>query len=308
LTRACVLLVILLTSARLQADDTPEPGPELDRLESACDQHDQKSCARLAGLYIFGDGATLRPDRARAFLRGVCTIGYGKDHMDACTTSTAGLACRRLGDIYANGEGADKNPPFAAGYYRMASARGDATSSAALARMFESGSPLPKSPESARTALRKACGQKSFLTEACGISQPRVAEYQKQVAAVCEGLGSEGETAADSKETVVDSKIDDSDPFGRVGGTIKEPRKVQDQAPAYPDQARSKRIQGTVVLEAILDVDGHVDHVKIMKGVVKMLDEAAIGAVRNWVYTPTLVDGIPVPVIMTVTVTFRLTR
>lgn len=300
MTRVDVLLAILLTAVRLQADDTPAPGAELDALQSACDQHDQKACARLAGAYIFGDGATLRPEKARAFLRGICTIGYGKDQMDGCTTSSAGLACRRLGDIYANGESVDKNPPFAAAYYRLASARGDATSSVALSRMFESGSPLPKSDESARAALRKACGQKAFLTEACGISQPRVAEYQKQVASVCEGLGIEG-------ATVADSKIDDSDLFGHVGGTIKEPRKIRDLAPAYPEQARFGRIQGTVVLEAIVDVDGHVDHVKILKGI-KTLDDAAVAAVHRWEYTPTLVDGIPVPVIMTVTVTFRLTR
>jgi TPR repeat protein len=104
MTRVGVLLVILLTAVRLQADDTPAPGQELDGLQSACDRHDQHACARLAGVYIFGDGATLRPEKARAFLRGICTIGYGKDHMEACTTSSAGLACRRLGDIYANGE------------------------------------------------------------------------------------------------------------------------------------------------------------------------------------------------------------
>jgi protein TonB len=91
----------------------------------------------------------------------------------------------------------------------------------------------------------------------------------------------------------------------RVGGSIKEPRKFKDVAPVYPPLAIQGRVEGVVVLECVVDVQGRVQEVRVLRGV-PLLDEAALAAVRQWVYTPTLVNGVPVPVVMTVTVTFRL--
>ena len=64
-------------------------------------------------------------------------------------------------------------------------------------------------------------------------------------------------------------------------------------------------LQGVVILDCTIDARGRVGNVKVLKGV-PMLDEAAVAAVRQWVYTPTLVDGMPVPVILAVTVSFGL--
>jgi TonB family protein len=91
----------------------------------------------------------------------------------------------------------------------------------------------------------------------------------------------------------------------RVGGAIKEPRKLKNVNPSYPEIAKQARVQGVVILECTIDPDGRVREVKILRGV-PLLDDAAIEAVRQWVYTPTLLNGVPVPVIMTVTVNFRL--
>jgi protein TonB len=63
--------------------------------------------------------------------------------------------------------------------------------------------------------------------------------------------------------------------------------------------------RGRRVLECLIDPRGHVVDVKVLRGL-PLLDDAATEAVRQWVYTPTLVNGVPTPVIMTVTVTFRL--
>jgi len=60
-----------------------------------------------------------------------------------------------------------------------------------------------------------------------------------------------------------------------------------------------------VVLECVVDPRGRVADVQVMKGL-PLLDDAAIEAVRQWVYTPTLINGVPTSVIMTVKVTFRL--
>ena len=91
----------------------------------------------------------------------------------------------------------------------------------------------------------------------------------------------------------------------RVGGTIKEPRKLKNVQPSYPDIAKQARVQGVVILECTIDPDGRVGEVKVLRGI-PLLDAAAVEAVRQWVYTPTLLHGVPVPVIMTVTVNFKL--
>jgi TonB family protein len=91
----------------------------------------------------------------------------------------------------------------------------------------------------------------------------------------------------------------------RVGGAIKEPRKLKDVRPDYPAIAQSARVQGVVILECTIGPDGQVVDAKILRGI-PLLDEAARAAVMQWVYTPTLLNGVPVPVIMTVTVNFTL--
>ena len=91
----------------------------------------------------------------------------------------------------------------------------------------------------------------------------------------------------------------------RVGGNIRPPEKVKDVPPVYPPVAQSARVQGIVILEAIIGLNGKVSEVKVLRSVA-LLDEAAITAVRQWEYTPTLLNGVPVSVIMTVTVNFTL--
>jgi TonB family protein len=91
----------------------------------------------------------------------------------------------------------------------------------------------------------------------------------------------------------------------RVGGTIKEPRKLKNVNPEYPGIARQARVQGVVILEATIGPQGHVTEVRVLRGI-PLLDQAAIDAVKQWEYTPTLLNGVPVTVIMTITVNFQL--
>jgi len=93
----------------------------------------------------------------------------------------------------------------------------------------------------------------------------------------------------------------------RPGGVIREPRKILHVAPIYPDIARHAGVQGAVVLEAILDATGRVESVRVL-GSQPLLDDAAVRAVRQWRYTPTELNGVPVPVLMTITVRFSLER
>jgi periplasmic protein TonB len=91
----------------------------------------------------------------------------------------------------------------------------------------------------------------------------------------------------------------------RPGGVIEEPRKLKYVAPIYPAIALAARREGTVVIDAIIGEDGRVKQATVLQSVA-LLDEAALTAVRQWVFTPTRLNGAPVPVVMTVTVTFRL--
>ena len=90
----------------------------------------------------------------------------------------------------------------------------------------------------------------------------------------------------------------------RVGGNIRGPQKIKDAAGVLPDAARQAGVFGMVVLEIIIGPDGAVQQARVLRSI-PLLDEAAIAAVKQWVYEPTLLNGVPVPVIMTVTVNFR---
>jgi protein TonB len=91
----------------------------------------------------------------------------------------------------------------------------------------------------------------------------------------------------------------------RPGGAIREPRKIQDAAPQYPEIARAARVQGLVILEATIDERGFVTGARVLRSE-PLLDAAALAALRQWRYTPTLLNGIPVRVLMTVTFRFSL--
>lgn len=91
----------------------------------------------------------------------------------------------------------------------------------------------------------------------------------------------------------------------RVGGQIKAPTQIKKVQPVYPAEAQAAKVQGIVIMEATIGVDGRVTDAKVLRSV-PLLDQAAVDAVRQWEYTPTLLNGTAVPIIMTVTVTFNL--
>jgi periplasmic protein TonB len=86
---------------------------------------------------------------------------------------------------------------------------------------------------------------------------------------------------------------------------VKEPKKLKDVRPTYPEIAKSARVQGIVILECTISPQGRVSNITVLRSI-PLLDDAAKAAVSQWVYTPTLLNGVPVPVIMTVTVNFNL--
>jgi TonB family protein len=140
-------------------------------------------------------------------------------------------------------------------------------------------------------------------------------ERTKELAAAAQAAGDKaaadavaGKTAADAAtaKAAADAAAARAKPKVapiRVGGKIKPPTKIKDVKPVYPDIAQSARVAGTVIVEATIGADGKVIDAKILRSI-PMLDKAALDAVRQWEYTPTLLNGVPVPVVLTVTITF----
>ena len=89
----------------------------------------------------------------------------------------------------------------------------------------------------------------------------------------------------------------------RVGGQIKPPTKIKDVQPVYPAIARSARVTGVVTIEATIGPDGKVIDAKVVRSV-PLLDQAALDAVQQWEYMPSLLNGVPVPVVVTATIIF----
>ncbi len=96
-----------------------------------------------------------------------------------------------------------------------------------------------------------------------------------------------------------------SDDPVRVGGNVKPPVRVSFVAPAYPPLALTAKVSGAVILEAVIGTDGAVRDVRVLRSI-PLLDDAAVAAVKQWRYSPTLLNGVAVPVVMTVTVQFGM--
>jgi protein TonB len=89
----------------------------------------------------------------------------------------------------------------------------------------------------------------------------------------------------------------------RPGGRIMPPKKIKDVQPVYPAIARSAGVSGVVTIEATIGPDGKVADAKVVRSI-PLLDQAALDAVRQWEYLPTMLNGRPVPVLVTVTINF----
>jgi protein TonB len=91
----------------------------------------------------------------------------------------------------------------------------------------------------------------------------------------------------------------------RAGGDIRIPARIYYVEPVYPTIARETRTEGMVILEATIDESGVVRNVRVLRSHA-LLDQAAIDAVSKWKYTPTKLNGVAIPILLTVTVNFAL--
>ena len=91
----------------------------------------------------------------------------------------------------------------------------------------------------------------------------------------------------------------------RAVDEIKPPKLIKAVKPIYPEDARQKLVEGTVILEATIDIYGRVQKAEVLQSI-PLLDQSAIDAVRQWIYEPAIIEGKPRAIIFTITVTFTL--
>jgi protein TonB len=99
-----------------------------------------------------------------------------------------------------------------------------------------------------------------------------------------------------------------SEPEGpiHVGGDVAAPTKLSAPQPQYTEIARKARIQGVVIVQAIINKQGNVTDVKVLKGLPMGLDQSAVEAIRKWKFEPATLNGKPVDVYYNLTVNFTL--
>lgn len=115
---------------------------------------------------------------------------------------------------------------------------------------------------------------------------------------------SETEPVFQEQSQSQEKQMQKTDPV-RATGNIKAPKLVKKVEPLYPDEAKKAGIDGIVILEVTTDKEGLVQDVKVLRSI-PALDDAAIEAIKQWVYEPMLIDGKPYGIVFTVTCNFKL--
>ncbi len=92
----------------------------------------------------------------------------------------------------------------------------------------------------------------------------------------------------------------------RIDGSIQPPQKVFYPSPRYTEEGRRERVQGVVILEAVIDEEGDVYDVRVLKGLPLGLTESAVETARLWKFQPAVQNGRPVPVFLNLTIRFSL--
>jgi len=127
----------------------------------------------------------------------------------------------------------------------------------------------------------------------------------------CVVLGVAAATSAVALRVGVDDKAADTHkkPVHSVNvkAEVMQDQIVTKVTPVFPPEAKAAKIQGKVVLEAVIGKEGRVENLKVVSGP-KDLQQSALDAVRQWVYKPYLLNGNPVEVITTINVHYSLAK
>ena len=195
------------------------------------------------------------------------------------------------------------------------------------------GSPPTRDVDAARAAVDKAAADRAgqYAAESLKVAQDARAaldaelkaqeaklfksyDKTKELAVAAKGAGDKAaaDAVAGKEKAEAVSAKEKADAAARakariaplhIGGKIHAPKKIKDVKPVYPAIAQSAHVAGPVTIEATIGPDGKISDAKVVRSI-PMLDQAALDAVQQWTYTPTLLNGVPVPVLVTVTINF----
>jgi protein TonB len=206
----------------------------------------------------------------------------------ALAITAAGCAAPPTADIDAAKAAVDKAVADGGGRYAAEAVKAAEDAWAALdAELKAQDGAWVKSYDKARelAAAAKAAGEKAAADAVAA---------REQAEAIAAKARAEAEAVEKAKAAAI-----------RVGGKVRPPTKIKDVKPVYPDAAKAAKVAGLVIIEATIGATGKVVDARVLRSV-PMLDQAALDAVRQWEFTPTLLNGAPVPVVMTVTINFKL--
>ena len=108
------------------------------------------------------------------------------------------------------------------------------------------------------------------------------------------------------RSTDEDAKPDSASEIYRVGGDVNSPKAIQTPDAEYSEQARRKKIKGSVIVSMVVDADGNPRDVKVKKSLESSLDHNAVEAVKQWKFEPATKNGKSVAVYLDVSVSFDL--
>jgi TonB family protein len=147
----------------------------------------------------------------------------------------------------------------------------------------------------------------TILETEYGVDAPTVGYASGLLSTIEKHLGkNDAAGAASDKASAVRQKQAASASAARVGGPVSSPHQVSRKEPAYSEEARKRRIQGSITLSLVVDESGNPRDVAVLLPLGAGLDQSAVDAVRQWRFQPGEKNGHPVAVQATVEVTFRL--
>jgi serine/threonine-protein kinase len=250
--------------------------------ERACDGGNTNGCGNLGGAYARGTGVPRDDAKAVALFQRACDAGGAP-------------ACASLAGMYSGGRGVTQDLGRAAVLLQRSCDGRYAEACQQLAQRYERGAGVPRDPARAADLLRVANQLRGTSSETGGTTTGGTTAGGSTgvVGGVVGGVTSPPPPPPRPANAV------------RIGGNIKPPQKTKHVAPVYPPIAQSSRVQGVVIVEAVIGVDGKVTTARVIRSI-PLLDQAAVDAVKQWEFTPTFIKGEAAPVIMTVTVSFTL--
>lgn len=310
-----------------------DPRHAVALFERSCDAHAPAGCDNLGVAYAQGRGVDQDPSRAAGLFKRACDGGNGPGCVNlgvsalngkvgppdpvgaalyfqhACNLDFAN-GCFQLGVSYANARGVQRDDAKATSLFQRACLGGSAPGCFNAGQRYNNGNGVAKDETEAARWFDRACTAgyaDGCTTLALMYEQGRgvTANHAHATALLTRGSELLRQSTQDGSTGNGSASDGGASAPVRVGDTIPAPAKIKDAPPLYPIAARTGRIEGTVVLDAVIEPDGRVSQTTVIKSI-PLLDDAAEQAVKRWVYAPTLREGRPVRVVLTVAVTFHL--